>query len=88
MAGPTPKTPHVSEALHANTMETISLQIDKKLLSEIRTLSAADKKVQEIRKTKANGTTRDGKIALVLHEENNRVLLYDGLIWIPNNDDL
>jgi len=80
MVGPAPKTPHVSGAFHVNTMETISLQIDKELLSEIRTLSAADKKVQEIQKKKANGTTRDGKIALWLHEENNGVLLYDGLI--------
>jgi len=63
MAGPTPETPHVSGVLHANTMETISLQIDKELLNEIRTLSSADKEVEEIRKKKANGTTRDGKIA-------------------------
>jgi len=88
MAGPTPKTPHLSGALHVNTTETISLQIDKELLSKIRTLSAADKEVQEIQKKKANGTTRDGKIALGLCEENNRVLLYDDLMWIPDNDDL
>ena len=45
----------------ANTTETISLQIDKELLSEIRTLSAADKEIQEIRRKKANGTIRGRK---------------------------
>ena len=88
MIGPATETPHVSGVLHANTTETISLQIDQELLSEIQTLSAADKEVQEIRKKKANGTTHDGKITLGLYEENNGVLLYDGLIWIPDNDDL
>ena len=33
------------EALQANTTETISLDIDKELLNEIRTLSAADKEI-------------------------------------------
>jgi len=36
------------EALQANTTETINLEIDKELLNEIRTLSAADKEIQEI----------------------------------------
>jgi len=47
-------------------METINLEIDKELLNEIRTLSAADKEIQEIRREKASGTTLDGKIALGL----------------------
>jgi len=74
--------------LQANTTETISLQIDKDLLNEIRTLSAADKEIQEIRRKKASGTTRDGKIALGLCEENSGLLMYDGLIWIPDNNTL
>jgi len=76
------------DALQANTTETISLEIDKELLSEIWTLSAVDKEIQEIRRKKANGTTRDGKITLGLYEENSRLLIYDGLIWIPDNDTL
>jgi len=52
------------EVLQANTTETINLEIDKELLNEIRTLSTADKEIQEIRRKKASGTTRDGKIAL------------------------
>jgi len=74
--------------LQANTTETISLQIDKDLLNEIRTLSAADKEIQEIRRKKTSGTTRDGKIALGLCEENSGLLMYDGLIWIPDNNTL
>jgi len=53
------------------------------LLSEIRTLSATDKETEEIGRKKVSGTTRKGKIALGLCEENSRLLMYDGLIWIP-----
>ena len=62
------------EALQANTTETINLEIDKELLNEIQTLSAADKEIQEIRRKKASGTTRDGKIALGLYKENSGLL--------------
>ena len=74
--------------LQANTTETISLQIDKDLLNEIRTLSAGDKEIQEIRRKKASGNTRDGKIALGVCEENSGLLMYDGLILIPDNNTL
>jgi len=76
------------EALQANTTATISLEIDKELLKESRTLSAVNKEIQQIRREKANGTTRDGKIALGICEENSGLLMYNGLIWIPDNDTL
>jgi len=76
------------EALQANTTETINLEIDKELLNEIRTLSAADKEFKEIRRKKASGTTHDGKIALGICQENSGLLMYDGLIWVLNNDTL
>ena len=76
------------EALQANTTETINLEIDKELLNEIRTLSVADKEIQEIRRKKASGTTCDGKIAVGLCEENSGLLMYNGLIWVPDNDTL
>jgi len=60
-----PRIDNHIKVLQANTTETISLEIDKELLSEIRTLSAADKETQEIQRKKANGTTHNGKIALV-----------------------
>jgi len=73
------------EALQANTTETINLEIDKELMNKIRTLSAADK---EIRRKKPSVTTCDGKIALGLFDENSGLLMYDGLIWIQDNDTL
>ena len=76
------------EALQTNTMKTVNLEINKKLLNEIRTLSATDKEIQEIWRKKANGTNRDGKIVLGLCEENRGLLVYDSLIWIPDNDRL
>jgi len=74
--------------LQANTMETINLKIDIELLNEIRTLSTADKEIQEIRRKTASGTTRDRKIALGLCEENEELLIYDGLIWIRGDNKL
>ena len=76
------------EALQGCTTKTINLQIDKELLREIRALSATDKEIQEIQRKKANRTTRDGKITLGLCEQNSRLLMYDGLISIPDNDIL
>jgi len=83
-----PRIDNHAKVLQANTTETISLKIDKELLSEIQTLSAADKEIHEIQREKANRTTCDGKIALGLCEENSWLLMYDGLIWIPDNDTL
>jgi len=76
------------EAVQANTTETINLEIEKELMNKIRTLSAADKEIQEIRRKKPSVTTRDGKIALGLYDENSGLLMYDGLIWIPDNNTL
>jgi len=66
----------------------MSLEIDKELLNEILTQSAADKEIQKIRREKVNQTTHDRKIVLGLCEENSGLLMYDGLIWIPDNDTL
>jgi len=68
--------------------ETMKLQIDKELLSEIREQSAKDKEVREILRKKASGNTRDGKIALRVCDEKEGVLIYDRLIWIADNDEL
>jgi len=65
----------VFETLQANSTETINLEIDKELLNEIRTLHAADKEIQEIRRKKASGTSCEGKIALGLCEENRGLLM-------------
>jgi len=76
------------KVLQATTTETINLKIDKELLNEIRMLSAADKEIQDIRRKKASGTTQNGKIALGLCEENKGLLIYDSLIWIPDDNKL
>jgi len=44
--------------------------------------------VREILGKKASGNTRDGKITLGLYGEKEGVLIYDGLIWIHDNNDL
>ena len=44
-----PRIDNHTKVLQANTRETISLEINKELLSEIQTLSTADKEIQEIR---------------------------------------
>jgi len=76
------------KVLQANMTETINLKIDNELLNEIRMLSAADKEIQDIRRKKVSGTTHDGKIALGLCEENKGLLIYDSLIWIPDDNKL
>jgi len=63
------------QALQVNTTETMKLQIDKDLLSEIREQSAKDKEVREILGKKASGNTHDRKIALGLCEERKGVLI-------------
>jgi len=83
-----PRIYNHAKVLQANTTETISLEINKELRSKIRTLSTEDKEIHKIWRKKANGTTRDGKIALGLYEENSWLLMYDGLIWIPDNETL
>jgi len=86
--GQIPLPEEAFEVLQANTTVTINLKIDKELLNEIRTLSAADKEIQEIRRKKASGRTHDRKIALGLCEENEGLLIYDGLRWIPDDNNL
>jgi len=76
------------KVLQTNTMETVNLGINKELLNEIRTLSAADKEIQETRKKKTSGTSNDWKIALGLGEEKSGFLIYTRLIWIPDNNNL
>jgi len=83
-----PRIDNHVKVLQANTTETISLEINKVLQSEIWTLNTTDKEIQHIRRKKANGTTRNGKIVLGLCEENRGLLMYDGLIYIPDNDTL
>jgi hypothetical protein len=61
---------------------------DKELLEEIRTETRKDKEMQEtIQKLRA-GESMDNWVALGLCEEKDRILIYEGLIWVPQNDKL
>jgi len=64
------------------------LQVDKELLSKIQEQRTKDKEVREILGKKASGNTHDRKIALGPCEEKEGVLIYDSLIWIPDNNEL
>jgi hypothetical protein len=76
------------EALQLSTTETIELRIDTELRDEIRKKSNGDETIRGIWEKLKNGVTRDGKIALGLCEERDGLLTYDGLIWIPDDDEL
>jgi hypothetical protein len=76
------------EAFQLSTTQTVELQIDTELRNEIREKSNKDETIEGIREKLKNGITRDGKIALGLCEEKNGLLTYDGLIWIPDDDEL
>ena len=47
-----------------------------------------DKEIQKTQKKKASRTNRYGKIALGVCTENSGLLIYDGLIWILDNNNL
>jgi hypothetical protein len=81
-------TTNLAATWQASATQTIDLRIDTELLQEIRTKTNKDKEVTNIRTKRANGITRDGKIALGLCEEKDGLLTYDGLIWIPEDDEL
>jgi hypothetical protein len=76
------------EAFQLSTTRTIELQIDTELRDEIREKSNEDETIKGIREKLKNGVTRDGKIALGLCEEKDGLLTYDGLVWIPDDDEL
>jgi hypothetical protein len=61
---------------------------DKELLEEIRTETRKDKEMQEtIQKLRA-GERMDNWVALGLCEEKEGILIYEGLIWVPQNNKL
>jgi hypothetical protein len=73
---------------HVNETQLIKLTLDTSLITEIRNKSKNDKDIQEVVGKLRKGITRDSKIALGLCEEDNGLLLYEELIWVPDDDDL
>jgi hypothetical protein len=76
------------EVFHINETQLIKLTPDTSLITEIRNKSKNDKEIQEVVGTLRRGMTRDNKVPLGLCEEDNGRLLYEGLIWVPNDNDL
>jgi hypothetical protein len=76
------------KAFQLSTTQTVELQIDTELRNEIREKSNEDETIRGIREKLKNGVTSDGKIALGLYEVKDGLLKYDGLIWIPDDDEL
>jgi hypothetical protein len=66
----------------------MELQVDGELLDEIRGKTTVDPEMQEVILKLQKGECRDNRVALGLCEEGDGLLTYEGLIWIPNNDQL
>jgi hypothetical protein len=76
------------EVFRTNGTQLIILTPDNSLIVEIWEKTKLDKEIQEVVNKLRRGVTRDSKIPLGLCEEDNGLLLYEGLIWVPNNDEL
>jgi hypothetical protein len=77
-----------SQTFWISSAEVMELQVDRELLEEIRGKTAEDPEVQAVILKLQKGERRDSRVALGLCEERDGLLMYGGLIWIPNNDQL
>jgi hypothetical protein len=66
----------------------MELQVDQELLEEIKEKTAEDPEMQGVMMKLRRGERRDNRITLGLCEEREGLLMYQGLIWIPDNDQL
>jgi hypothetical protein len=66
----------------------MELQVKGELLEDIRGKTAEDPEMQEVIPKLWKGECRDNRVALGLCEEKDALLIYEGLIWIPNDDQL
>jgi hypothetical protein len=66
----------------------MELQVNRELLEESRRKIAEDPEMQEVILKLWKGEYRDNRVALGLCEERDGLLMYEGLIWIPNNNQL
>jgi hypothetical protein len=77
-----------SQTFWISSAEVMELQVDRELLEEIRGKTVDDPEMQEVILKLRKGECRDHRVALGLCEERDGLLMYEGLIWIPNNDQL
>jgi hypothetical protein len=68
------------EVFHVNGTQLIKLTADTSLMTKIRNKSKNDKEIQEVVGKLRKGITQDSKIPLGLCEEDNGLLVYEGLI--------
>jgi hypothetical protein len=72
----------------ANAAEIITVENDAELLREIKNKMKTDLEIQDILRKLKTGERQDNKIVLGLCEEKDGVLTYEGLIWVPQDDEL
>jgi hypothetical protein len=77
-----------SQTFWISSAKVIELQVNWELLEEIRGKTAEDPEMQEVILKLQGGEHRDNRVALGLCEEKDRLLTYEGLIQIPNDDQL
>jgi hypothetical protein len=77
-----------SQTFWISSAEVMELQVERELLEEIRGKTAEDPEMQEVILKLRKGERRDNRVALGLCEEKDGLLTYEGLIWIPNDDQL
>jgi hypothetical protein len=76
------------EVFHINKTQLIKLTPDTSLITKIRNKSKNNKEIQEVVGKLQKGITQDSKIPLGLCEEDSGLLLYDRLIWVPDDNNL
>jgi hypothetical protein len=82
------RIPLAEDEFRISAAQEITLQIDLELLKEIKEKTEKDGELKDILKTLRNGERRDSWVALGLSEEQDGILSYEGLIWIPQDDEL
>jgi hypothetical protein len=71
-----------------NAAEIITVENNVQLLREIKNKMKTDLEIQDILRKLKTGEWQDNKIALGLCKEKDGLLMYEGLIWVPQDDEL
>jgi hypothetical protein len=77
-----------AQTFQVNAAEVMELQVDKELLKEIKLKTAMDPLMQEVITKLRNGERKDSRVALGLCQEEEGLLTYEGLLWIPDDNPL
>jgi hypothetical protein len=77
-----------AETFQINTAEIIRLWVDGELLKEIKDGTVRDEEMQDVITKLRNGEWKDSRVTLGLCQEQDGLLTYEGLLWVPNNDQL